>query len=70
MCQVHFRTLPLKRGVPQGFIFGPILITTYVNYIPLSLSEFEVDIYADDTTISSSGYNCDSEADMCKIIDQ
>ena len=47
----------LYRGVPQDSILGPLLFSVYMNDLPLLLRETEVDIYADDTTIWSSGAN-------------
>ena len=46
--------LPIKQGVPQGSIFGPVLFLLFVNDMPLNIFKSTMDIYADDTTISSS----------------
>lgn len=58
VCSVSFvlsSPASLYRGVPQGSTLGPLLFSVYMNDLPLLLSETEVDIYADDTTIWLSG---------------
>ena len=44
-------------GIPQGSYLGPLLFILYTNYFEKSLSTFYPNIYADDTSTSSSSEN-------------
>ena len=57
LCKVNgvcSKTEDIGCGVPQGSCLGPLLFLLYINYHPLSLKEYRVTMYADDTSISYS----------------
>ena len=50
---VRSSTKPLKTGVPQGSILGPLLFIIYMNDINSVSKKFEAILYADDTSLNS-----------------
>jgi len=40
--------------VPQGSVVGPILFVLVINDLPLHITNSDVDIYADDSTLTFS----------------
>lgn len=44
----------ISHGVPQGSILGPLLFIMFVNDLPLHCNQ-DLDLYADDSTLDSSG---------------
>lgn len=49
--------VPIKNGIPQGSLLGPLLFLVYTNDLPENVQAKSITIYADDTSMLSSGMN-------------
>ena len=49
--QSNVATVP--HGIPQGSILGPLLFIIFINDLPFHVTSSTVDLYADDTTLTS-----------------
>ena len=62
-------SLPIRRGVPQGSILGPLLFLLFFNDFPNFIEDgIDCLLYADDATIIVSGLNRDVVEDRCSIV--
>lgn len=43
----------IPHGIPQGSILWPLFFVIFINDLPLHVDKAEVDMYADDTTLSA-----------------
>ena len=59
MGNIESPTACVRHGVPQGSILGPLLFIAFINDLPLHVSSAQIDLYADDTTLTSAA-NFDS----------
>ena len=45
--------LPINQGIPQGTIIGPLLFLLFIDDISLYIQNSNIDIYADDGSLTS-----------------
>ena len=49
------KTEHVKVGVPQGSVLGPLMFIVFMNDLPLASPNSQLDMYADDTTMTYAG---------------